>query len=87
MRRLQLPPPRHLSGSDEQGFYWSAEGEISAQTLQSVFGRVPRAGDILPGNAFLYDEAEAAFGAACPVPDGRHVPTSKGFGTLVVTPY
>ncbi|MCM1150384.1 MAG: hypothetical protein NC319_09940 [Butyricicoccus sp.] len=87
VQALPLPPSRHLGGSDEQGFYWSAEGEIPSELLQSVFGHVPQVGDVLPGNVFLYDEAEAAFGSACPVPEGRHVPTAEGFGALIVTPY
>ena len=60
---------------------------IPAGTLREVFGRIPKAGDMLPANAFLYDKAEAAFGAAYPVPEGRGVPSASGFGTLVVVPY
>ena len=44
---------RHLAGSDEQGFYWSAEGVLPAQAFRTAFGRVPRVGGILPGNAFF----------------------------------
>ena len=68
LRRLEMPPMRHLAGSDEQGFYWSAEGVLPAQAFRTAFGRVPRVGGILPGNAFLYDVSEPAFGAAFPVP-------------------
>ena len=77
----------HLAGSDEQGFYWSAEGVLPAQAFRTAFGRVPRVGGILPGNAFLYDVSEPAFGAAFPVPAGAGVPTAAGFGTFVVVPY
>lgn len=52
LRRLEMPPMRHLAGSDEQGFYWSAEGVLPAQAFRTAFGRVPRVGGILPGNAF-----------------------------------
>ena len=47
----------------------------------------PRVGGILPGNAFLYDVSEPAFGAAFPVPAGAGVPSAAGFGTFVVVPY
>ena len=87
LRRLEMPPMRHLAGSDEQGFYWSAEGVLPAQAFRTAFGRVPRVGGILPGNAFLYDVSEPAFGAAFPVPAGAGVPTAAGFGTFVVVPY
>ena len=42
LRRLEMPPMRHLAGSDEQGFYWSAEGVLPAQAFRTAFGRVPR---------------------------------------------
>ena len=84
LRRLEMPPMRHLAGSDEQGFYWSAEGVLPAQAFRTAFGRVPRVGGILPGNAFLYDVSEPAFGAAFPVPTGAGVPTAAGFGTCLL---
>lgn len=87
LRPMDMPALRRLAGSDEQGVYWGAEGVIPAETLREAFGRVPKAGDLLPANAFLYDEAEAAFGAACPVPPGYTVPTTSGFGSLLVVPY
>lgn len=87
VRQLEMPAMRQLAGSDEQGVYWSAEGVLPAETLREIFGRTPKAGDLLPANAFLYDEAERAFGAACPVPPGCAVPTASGFGALVVVPY
>ena len=87
IRKLEMPAVRQLAGSDEQGVYWSAEGVLPAGTLREIFGRIPKAGDLLPANAFLYDEAEQAFGAACPVPPGCTVPTASGFGALVVVPY
>lgn len=87
VRQLEMPALRELAGSDEQGVYWSAEGVLPAAALRAVFGRVPKTGDLLPANAFLYDTAEPAFGAACPVPEGCTVPTASGFGALVVVPY
>ncbi len=87
LRVLAPPPVRRSAGSDEQGEYWSAETEISADIFAGAFGRVPQSGDLLGANIFLYDEAEAAFGAACRVPDGCGVPTARGFGTLVLTPF
>lgn len=87
VRTLALPPARQATGSDEQGAYWSEEGEVPAGLLRGIFGRVPQTGDVLPANVFLYDEAEAPFGAACPAPPGRRVPMAAGFGTMVVTPY
>lgn len=78
LRRLEMPPMRHLAGSDEQGFYWSAEGVLPAQAFRTAFGRVPRVGGILPGNAFLYDVSEPAFGAAFPVPAGAAFPPQPG---------
>lgn len=87
VRQFEMPALRQLSGSDEQGVYWGAEGILPAVILQEVFGRVPKTGDLLPANVFLYDEAEPAFGAACPVPPGCTVPTASGFGALVVVPY
>ena len=38
LRRLEMPPMRHLAGSDEQGFYWSAEGVLPAQAFRTAFG-------------------------------------------------
>lgn len=87
VRKLEIPAVRQLAGSDEQGVYWSAEGVLPAGTLREIFGRTPKTGDVLPANAFLYDEAEQAFGTACPVPPGCSVPTAAGFGALVVVPY
>lgn len=87
VRRLELPSMRHLAGGDEQGFYWSAEGVLPAAAFRAAFGRVPKVGGILPGNAFLYDTTEAAFGAAFGVPAGAGVPTADGFGAFVVVPY
>lgn len=87
VRTLALPPARQSTGSDEQGEYWSEEGEVPASILQGVFGHIPQPGDVLPANVFLYDEAEAPFGAACPAPRDSRVPTAAGFGTMVVTPY
>ena len=37
LRRLEMPPMRHLAGSDEQGFYWSAEGVLPAQAFRTAF--------------------------------------------------
>lgn len=87
VRQLTPPALRQLAGGDEQGFYWGAEGVLPAELFCTVFGRAPRCGDVLPANAFLYDEAEAAFGAAAPVPPGRSVPTAAGLDTMVVVPY
>lgn len=87
VRGLASPSARQTAGSDEQGEYWSEEGEISAGVLQGIFGRMPQAGGVLSANVFLYDEAESPFGAACPAPPGRGVPTAEGFGTMIVTPY
>lgn len=86
LRRLEAAM-RHLAGSDEQGFYWSAEGVLPAQAFRTAFGRVPRVGGILPGNCLLYDVSEPAFGAAFPVPQVRAFPPQPGFGTFVVVPY
>jgi len=87
VRTLTPPSARQTTGSDEQGEYWSEEGEVPAEVLQGLFGHVPQCGDVLPANAFLYDAAEAPFGAACPVPPGKRVPTAAGLGTMVVIPY
>ncbi len=87
VRQLQMPALRELSGSDEQGVYWGAEGVLPAEALREVFGCVPKAGDLLPAGAFLYDTAESAFGSACPVPPGCMAPGASGFGALVVVPY
>ena len=86
MRTLALPAPRHFAGSDEQGFYWSAEGELSAALFKENFGKAPQTGCILPANVFLYDTCEPAFGAAFPAPAGAHVPTAAGFEPFVVVP-
>ena len=86
-KELAAPAPRMSAGGDEQGLYWSAEGELPAAVFRAQFGGVPRAGMFLPGNVFLYDEAEAAFGAAFPVPAGETVPTAAGFEPFMVVPY
>ena len=65
LRRLEMPPMRHLAGSDEQGFYWSAEGVLPAQAFRTAFGRVPRVGGILPGNAFFPPQPGSAPSSWC----------------------
>lgn len=87
VKELTAPAPHMGAGGDEQGLYWSAEGELPAAVFRTCFGGVPRAGLFLPGNVFLYDEAEAAFGAAFPVPAGETVPTAAGFEPFMVVPY
>lgn len=86
-KALAVPPARMGAGGDEQGLYWSAEGELPAAVFRACFGGVPRAGVFLPGNVFLYDETEAAFGAAFPVPAGEKPPTAAGFQPFMVVPY
>lgn len=87
VRALSAPPPRFVGGSDEQGGYWGAEGVLPARLWRDCFGDVPHTGAILPGNVFLYDTAEAAFGSAFAVPAGARVPTAEGFSTFVIVPY
>ncbi len=86
-RPLEMPPARYVAGGDEQGLYWGAEGVIPAQAFRQAFGCVPRAGMFLPGNVFLFDDAEAAFGAAFPVPSGHRPPTGAGFEPFMIVPY
>lgn len=83
---LALPDCRRFSGADEQGEYWGAEGELPAAAFRRAFGAAPKAGSLLPGNVFLYDEAERAFGAAFPCP-GCEGPSADAFGTFLVVPY
>ncbi len=83
---LALPAPRRVAGADEQGEYWGAEGELPAAVFRRAFGTAPKAGSLLPGNVFLYDEAERAFGAAFPCP-GCEGPSADAFGTFLVVPY
>ena len=77
---------RRVAGADEQGEYWGAEGELPAAVFRRAFGTAPKAGSLLPGNVFLYDEAERAFGAAFPCP-GCEGPSADAFGTFLVVPY
>lgn len=86
VRPLAAPAPRFFSGADEQGEYWAAEGQIPAAAFTGVFGRTPAAGCLMPGNVFLYDEAEAAFGAAFPCP-GAPGPCAAALGTFLAVPY
>ena len=84
---LTAPCVRQLAGQDEQGEYWGAESVLEADVFQTWFGCAPHAGMLLPGNVFLFDRTETAFGAAFPVPAGGPVPTSRGFDSLLVVPY
>lgn len=87
VRRIPVAPMRHLAGGDEQGFYWSAEGVLPGALFREAFGAAPKVGGTMPANVFLFDTAEAAFGAAFPVPDGAQVPTAAGLGAFVIVPY
>ena len=84
---LAAPAVRHLAGQDEQGEYWSAESVLPAELFRTLFGRVPPAGMLLPGNVFLFDRRETAFGTAFPVPANGPLPTSRGFDSFLVVPY
>ena len=87
LRQLACPPVRHLAGQDEQGEYWSAESRLEAGVFRACFGRAPAPGMVLPGNVYLFDPTEAAYGAAFPGPAGGPVPAAEGFGAFVVVPY
>lgn len=78
---------RHLARSDEQGFYWSAEGVLPAQAFRTAFGLCAQGGRHPAGNAFCMTFPNPAFGAAFPVPQVRAFPPQPGFGTFVVVPY
>ena len=60
---------------------------LPAHAFRTAFGRVPRVGGILPGNAFLYDVSLPAFGSVFLVPAVSGVHNASGFGTFVVVPY
>lgn len=87
LQTCSAPPARVVTGTDEQGVYWCAESEIPAAVFTAVFGEAPKAGLVYAGNVFLYDTADAAFGAAFPVPRGEKAPTAKGFDAFTVVPY
>ncbi len=87
VQTLKAPPVRQLAGQDEQGEYWGAESVLDAQLFRTFFGCAPQAGTLLPGNVFLFDRTETAFGAAFPVPADGPVPTSRGFDSFLVVPY
>lgn len=82
----EAPAPRFFTGADEQGEYWAAEGRIPAAAFREAFGRAPAAGCVMPGNVFLYDTAEASFGAAFPCP-GASWPCGAALGTFLAVPY
>ncbi len=84
---LILAPLQHTSGGDEQGLYWAVQGELPAELFLRVFGRIPKSGCLMPGNVYLYDEAEAAFGCAFPADGERTVPCRSGFGSFLAVPY
>ena len=75
------------TGADEQGWYWQREGELGAALLRETLGRAPKAGDVLVGNVVLYDETEAAFGSAFPVPGGKDAFSPDGFDVFPVVSY
>lgn len=87
VQTLPAPAVRQLAGQDEQGEYWGAESVLDAGLFRELFGRTPRAGMLMPGNVFLFDRTEAAFGAAFPAPADGPVPTSQGFDSFLVVPY
>lgn len=84
---LPCPAVHIVTGGDEQGLFWIAEGCVRADTFRQALGLVPRAGCVMTGNAFLCDTEEAAFGAAAPVPAGFAAPTAAGMDTWMVVPY
>ena len=75
------------TGADEQGWYWQREGELDARLVQEALGRLPKAGDVLVGNAVSYDVSEDAFGAAFPVPEGADAFSPDGFDVFPVVAY
>ena len=84
---LAAPPVQVVTGGDEQGLYWSAQGVLPAQVFSAQFSAPMRAGALWAGNVFLYDTQDTAFGAAFPVPAGCTVPTGAGFDSFTVVPY
>ncbi len=86
-RQLALTGLQHTRGGDEQGLYWGVQGELSAELFQDIFGCIPKTGCLMPGNVYLYDEAEAAFGSAFPVNGACGVPSCGGFGSFFAVPY
>jgi hypothetical protein len=87
LQAVEAPPVRTFGGADEQGGYWGAQGVLPAELWQSCFGSTPQAGSVLPGNVFLYDTQQPAFGAAFAAPANAHIPTAQGFSSFVVVPY
>lgn len=80
-------PLRHFAGTDEQGWYWSVEGTLTAEACRAAFGRVPDAGSVWAGNVYAYNETESAFAAAFATPAGSRIPTKNGFSVFTVVPY
>lgn len=87
VKQLSVAPLRYFSGGDEQGLYWGAEGILPAELFRDVFGCIPKSGMMMPGNVFLYDETESAYGSAFPAPAGIRIPSCSGFGSFLAVPY
>lgn len=84
----QLPPIKLqiTSGTDEQGWYFSVNGEIDSGLLEAV--KVT----LQPKNVFLcniysYDITESAFGAAYKTPVLNSIPTIQGVEPIVCVSY
>ncbi len=85
-RHLVAPQARRSAGEDEQGPYWCAEGTLPASVFLEAFGKAPQAGELWPGNVFLYDTSAPGFGAAFPCQNVQGVWQAR-FEPFTIVPY
>lgn len=82
-----LPIKLHItSGTDEQGWYFSAQGELSSSVLGTV-NVILQPKNVFLSNIYSYDTTESAFGAAYKTPVLNSIPTIKGVEPIVCVSY
>ncbi len=76
-----------ITGSDEQGIYWSVNFKICKQAFKKAFSINLKSNTVFSGNLFLYSLTENAFGSAFSVPEGELALTQKGADSFIIVPY
>lgn len=74
------------SGTDEQGWYYSAQGTIDVNLLASVNVSL-QPSKVFLCNIYSYNISETAFGAAYKTPVLTSIPTNKGVKPIVCVSY
>lgn len=74
-------------GGDEQGLYFTAEGTINGDIIETALGQKMKPNAVFAGNIYSYDVTESSFGAAFKVPIGQAIPTQSGFEAFTCVSY